>query len=151
MDWHHGFVASSDATTVDEYLAELPDDRREVVAAVRELVNARLPDGYEETVQYGMISWVVPIERSGPTYNGQPLAYVSLANQKQKVSLYLMGVYGASGSGHEADFRAAYEASAGRKPDMGKSCVRFKALDELPLDVIGDEVARVSVDDFIAL
>jgi hypothetical protein len=142
-------MASSDAGTVDEYLAQLPDERRATVAAVRDLVNEHLPPGYEETVQYGMISWVVPLERSGPTYNGQPLAYVSLANQKQKVSLYLMGVYGASGSGHEERFRAAYEAAAGRKPDMGKSCVRFKALADLPLDVIADEVARVPVDDFV--
>jgi hypothetical protein len=137
-------MVSSAASTVQEYLDELPEDRRATVAAVRELVLANLPDGYEEVVQYGMLSYVVPLERSGETYNGQPLAYVSLASQKQKVSLYLMGVY----SDRESTFREEFEAT-GKRLDMGKSCVRFKALDDLPLDLIAEEVARMPVDAFV--
>ncbi|WP_433270506.1 iron chaperone [Actinosynnema sp. CS-041913] len=138
-------MARSDAATVEEYLAELPADRRAVVAAVRDVILANLPPGYDEGMAWGMITYSVPLSRSGKTYNGQPLAYVSLASQKNHLSLYLMGVYGE----HEQEFRAAFEAT-GRKLDMGKSCVRFKRLDDLPLDVIGREVARRPVDEFVA-
>ncbi len=138
-------MVRSTAGTVEEYLAELPEDRRAAVSAVRDVVLANLPDGYVEGVRWGMITCSVPLEVSGRTYNGQPLGYVSLASQKNYVSLYLMGVYGE----REQEFRAEFEAT-GRKLDMGRSCVRFKRLDDLPLDVIGREVARLSVDEFVA-
>jgi hypothetical protein len=135
----------SDATTAEEYLAELPDDRRETVEAVRRLILEHLPAGYEETVQFGMLSYVVPLERYPDTYNGQALGYVALANQKQYVSLYLMGAYGDA----EERFRTAFEAT-GKKLDMGKSCVRFKRVDDLALDVVASEIGRVPVEDFLA-
>ena len=135
----------SDAKTVEEYLAGLPEDRRATVSAVRDVVLANLPDGYVEGMAWGMITYSVPLEVSGKTYNGQPLGYVSLASQKNYVSLYLMGVYGE----REQEFRAEFEAT-GRKLDMGKSCVRFKRPDDLPLDLLGREVARQSVDEFVA-
>ncbi len=135
----------SQADTPEAYLAELPEDRRAAVSAVRDVILANLPDGYVEAMQYGMLSYVVPLETYPETYNGQALAYISLANQKQKISLYLMGVYGDA----ESDFRERF-AAAGKKLDMGKSCVRFRRLDDLPLDVIAYEVSRVGVDDFIA-
>lgn len=135
----------SDATTVEAYLDALPDDRRAAVSALRDLIVANLPAGYEETMQYGMISYVVPSERYPETYNDQPLTYIGLASQKRHMALYLNGVYG----DREATFRERYEA-AGKKLDMGKSCVRFTALDKLPLDVIAEEVARVGPDDLIA-
>ncbi|MER5261639.1 DUF1801 domain-containing protein [Actinosynnema sp. NPDC002837] len=138
-------MVRSKAGTVEEYLAELPEDRRSTVSAVRDVILANLPAGYVEGVQWGMITYSVPLEVSGKTYNGQPLGYVSLASQKNHVSLYLMGVYGE----REQEFRAEFEAT-GRKLDMGKSCVRFKRLDDLPLDLIGREVARQGVDDFVA-
>lgn len=138
-------MARSKAETVEEYLAELPVDRRATVSAVRDVVLANLPDGYVEGMQWGMITYSVPLEVSGKTYNGQPLAYVSLASQKNYVSLYLMGVYGE----REKEFRAEFEAT-GRKLDMGKSCVRFKGPDDLPLDVIGREVARLTVAEYLA-
>jgi hypothetical protein len=138
-------VVQSKAATVEEYLAELPEDRRATVSAVRDVILANLPDGYVEGMRWGMITYSVPLEVSGKTYNGQPLGYVSLASQKNYVSLYLMGVYGE----REQEFRAEFEAT-GRKLDMGKSCVRFKRPDDLPLDLIGREVARQSVDDFVA-
>jgi hypothetical protein len=137
----------SDAVSVEQYLAELPIDRREAIAAVRDTVNRNLPDGFEEAMGYGMISWQVPLERSGKTYNGQPLTLASLASQKNHMAIYLMGVYG-----HEPDaewFKARW-AETGKKLDMGKSCVRFKRLDDVALDVIGEAIARTSPDDLIA-
>lgn len=137
----------SDATTVDEYLAELPADRREAIAAVRDVINEHLPDGFVEGIQFGMISWHVPLERFPDTYNGQPLTLVSLANQKRHMALYLMGIY--SSEDDAAWFRERWE-STGQRLDMGKSCVRFTRLDRVPLDVVGEAVARTSVDEMIA-
>lgn len=135
----------SDATTVEAYLDALPDDRRAAVSALRDLIVANVPAGYEETMQHGMISYVVPRGRYPETYNDQPLTYIGLASQKRHMALYLNGVYG----DRESTFRERYEA-AGTKLDMGRSCVRFTALDKLPLDVIAEEVARVAPDDLIA-
>ena len=141
-------MARSEATTVEEYLDELADDRRATLEAVRDVVRANLPDGYEETVQFGMISYVVPLERYPKTYNRQALQYAALASQKNYVSLYLMNVYGNEET--ERWFVDRYRAS-GKRLDMGKACVRFKSIDDLPLDLIGETIARTPVDDFIAL
>ncbi len=138
----------SSAATVEEYLASLPEDRRDAVEAVRAVVLEHLPDGYEENMQFGMISWVVPLSRYPDTYNKQPLALASLASQKRHLALYLNNVY--SEETAREWFTSAYAAS-GKRLDMGKSCVRFKRLDDLPLDVIGQAIARTSVDDFLAL
>jgi hypothetical protein len=139
--------AGRGATTVEGYLAKLPPDRREAIAKVREVVNENLPDGYEEGIQYGAISWYIPLSRFPVTYNGQPLAVASLASQKSHMALYLMSVYGHRQL--EAWFRGAFQ-KAGKKLDMGKSCVRFRSLDALPLDVIGETIRRVPVDTFIS-
>ena len=141
-------MARSAAQTVEDYLDELTDDRRETVEAVRDVVKANLPDGYEETVQFGMISYVVPLERYPKTYNRQALQYAALASQKNYVSLYLMNVYGNQET--ERWFLDSYKAS-GKRLDMGKSCVRFKSVEDLPLDLVGEAIARTSVDDYIAL
>jgi hypothetical protein len=137
----------SDAATVDEYLAELPEDRRAIVEAVRALVLANLPPGYDETMRWGMVSYEVPLARYPETYNGEPLSYAAIASQKRYLSLYLMGVY--SDTNTSEDFAERYRAT-GKRLDMGKSCVRFKQLDDLPLDLIGETIAGTSVDDFIA-
>jgi hypothetical protein len=137
----------SDAVTVESYLAGLADDRREAITAVREVVLRHLPEGFEETMQYGMISYVVPLERFPDTYNGSPLTVASLADQKRHMALYLMGVYDEEGA--EAWLRERW-ATTGKKLDMGKSCLRFRRLDDLALDVVGEAVARTSVDDLIA-
>jgi hypothetical protein len=137
----------SDATLVEEYLDDLPDDRREAISAVRDAVNEHLPEGYEEVVAYGMISWVIPLEDYPDTYNGQPLGVASLASQKNHMSLYLLGVY--ADEGLEDWFRAQY-AERGLKLDMGKSCVRFKRLDQVPLEVVGEVIRRVPPDAYIA-
>jgi hypothetical protein len=139
--------AAAAVTTIDEYLASLPEDRRVAISRVRETVNANLPAGYEEGLQYGMIGWYVPLSRYPDTYNGQPLAVANLGSQKNHMAIYLTSVYGDPTL--EKWFRDAY-AAAGKKLDMGKSCVRFTSLDALPLDVIGETIGKVSVEAFLA-
>ncbi len=136
----------SGADSVQAYLAELADDRREIVEAVRSVVLENLPAGFEEGMQYGMIGYYVPLERHPVTYNGQPLGVAALASQKRHLSLYLMGIHG--DDGESSWFRERW-AEAGKKLAMGKSCVRFRRLDDLALDVVGEAIARTSVDDFI--
>jgi hypothetical protein len=138
---------TADATTPDDYLDALPDDRRAALAAVRPVVLDHLPEGFEEVVQYGMISYVVPLDRYPDTYNGQPLAVASLANQKRHMALYLMGIYGEEGA---AAWLRERWATTGKKLDLGKSCLRFRRIDDLALDVVGEAIARTSVEDFIA-
>lgn len=132
---------------VDEYIDNLPEDRRIAIRAVREAVNAKLPPGYEEGIVYGLISWFVPFTRLAETYNGQPLCVASLGAQKSHMALYLQSVYGDPALNEW--FQKAWKAT-GKKLDMGKSCVRFKKLDELALDVISEAISRVSVDQYVA-
>ncbi len=141
-------MARSTAQEVKVYLSELPDDRRENVKAVRELILNHLPAGYEEIMQHGMISYVVPLERYPKTYNKLPLVYASLASQKNYMSLYLMGVYADPQT--EKWFTKSYKET-GKRLDMGKSCVRFKGIEDLPMELIGEAVARTTVDEFIGL
>jgi hypothetical protein len=142
----------SRAITADEYLAELPDDRRATVSAIRDVIDANLPDGYEAGMQYGMLSWYVPHSVYPPGYHTdrtQPLPYLALASQKQHLSLYVFGCYlGGDDSGDAQWFRDAWTA-AGKKLDMGKSCVRFKRLDDVPLEVVADAVRRLPVEVLI--
>lgn len=133
--------------TPDEYIASLPDGRREAVAAVRDVVRRNLPPGFEEGMFYGMIGWYVPLERFPDTYNGQPLGLAGLASQKNYMSLYLNSVYGDRET--ERWFKERYAAS-GKRLSMGKSCVRFTTLEDLPLDVIGETIARADVDRYLA-
>lgn len=139
-------MAQSKAETVDEYLEELPPDRREAIASLRKVILDNLPDGYEEVMQYGMIGYVIPLERYPVTYNRQPLGYVGLASQKSYMTLYLLAVYGDRET--EQWFTEQFEAS-GKKLDMGKSCVRFRKLEDLPIDLVGEAIARTPVADFI--
>ena len=138
----------SDAKTVAEYLSNLDDVRREAISAVRGVILGNLPDGYEEAMQFGMITYVVPLSVLANTYNGQPLMYVALASQKRHMSLYLTNVYGDESV--EQWFRERYLA-AGKKLDMGKSCVRFRKLDDLPLELVGEVVARTPIADFVEI
>ncbi|MGH2380409.1 MAG: DUF1801 domain-containing protein [Candidatus Limnocylindria bacterium] len=140
-------MVSSEARAPDEYVASLPADRRAAVEAVRRVVRENLPDGFEEGMQFGMIGWYVPLERFPDTYNGQPLGLAGLASQKNYVSLYLNSVYGDPET--EWWFKQRYEAS-GKALNMGKSCVRFKHADDLPLDVIGETIARTDLDAYLA-
>jgi len=140
-------MATSTAATVEAYLAELPAERREVVSKVREVVKRNLPKGYNETMTSGMIAYGIPLSRYPNTYNGQPLGYVALAAQKNYYALYLMGPY------MDADLGKQLEAAfkqAGKKMDMGKSCLRFKKLEDLPLDAVGRVVASMPPETLIA-
>ena len=141
-------MATSKAATVDDYIAELPAERARVVSAVRKVVLENLPKGYRESMEFGMISYGVPLERFPHTYNGRPLGYAAIAAQKNHYAVYLMAVYGIPE--RERALRDAF-AKAGKKLDMGKSCVRFKSLDDIPLEAIGEAVASVPADRFVAM
>src|SRR5215218_1778298 len=135
-------MVARQVASVADYLAALPAERRKAVAAVRKVIRANLPRGYQEGPLLGMIGYYVPLARFQDTYNGQPLMLAALASQASYMSLYLMCVY------DDAKLRASFGRgfrAAGKKLNMGKSCVRFKSLDDLPLDVIGKAIAAVSV------
>jgi hypothetical protein len=141
-------MVQSKGKTVEDYLAELSPERREVIAAVRDVIRRNLPARYEERMQYGMISWGIPLERFPNTYNGQPLAIASLASQKAYASLYLMNVCGDRAT--RDWFVREYRAS-GKRLDMGQSCVRFRRLKDLPLNLIAKAISRTPVADCIRL
>jgi hypothetical protein len=139
----------SKAATVAAYLAELPPERREAIAAIREVLLKNLPQGLEEGMQYGMIGYYVPHSVYPAGYHcdpKQPLPFACLASQKNYMSLYLMTLYG--GGEQQAWFIDAW-TRAGKKLDMGKCCVRFKRLEDVPLDVIGEAFRRVSIKSYI--
>lgn len=138
----------SEAPTVDEYLAELPPERREVVEAVRALVLEHLPEGYQESMNWGMISYEIPLERYPDTYNGQPLGIVALAAQKNHYALYLHGVYMSPELTRRLE--DGYQA-AGKKLDMGKACLRFKRLDQVEAETLGAVLEALPPDDYIAM
>ena len=140
-------MAVSYATTVAEYLEALPENRRAVVAAVRDVILENLPEGYQEAMRWGMISYEIPLAHYPDTYNGQPLGYVALAAQKHYYALYLMGAY--ADPAQAARLKAAFDR-AGKKMDMGKSCLRFRSLADLPLDAIAEVVARTPPEALIA-
>ncbi len=140
-------MAKSSATTVEQYLEELPPERREVIAGVRDVILRNLPEGYREAMHWGMICYQIPLERYPRTYNGEPLCPVALAAQKIHCALYLMAVY--ADPQQEAWLKEAFQ-KAGKRLDMGKSCLRFRSLDALPLDVIGQLVARTPPEAYIA-
>lgn len=140
-------MATAKPTTVKAYLDSLPDDRKAALKKVHGALKKAMPKGFEEGLEFGMISWSVPLSRKPDTYNGRPLMYVALASQKSHMAVYLSGVYGDPKV--LKAFTAAW-AKSGKKLDMGKSCVRFKKLDDLALEAVTDVVARVTVDDFVA-
>ena len=140
----------SNAKTVNEYLQSLPEDRRAAIRAVRDIIRAHLPEGYEECMSYGMIGYVVPHRLYPAGYHcdpKRPLPYVNLASQKNHMALYVMTIYGDPAT--EQWFRKAWQA-AGKKLNLGKCCLRFKKLEDVSLEVIGQLIARVPVKNYIA-
>ncbi|MFF2050005.1 DUF1801 domain-containing protein [Leifsonia sp. NPDC058194] len=133
---------------VVDYLEALPSKRREVYQPVFDTVAEAMPDGYRLGVQWRMPGWVVPLETFPDTYNGQPLAYVSLGAQKNYTSLYLMAL--SSDSAEERGFRREW-ASSGRRLDMGKSCVRFRSLADVDLPLVAKTVAAFPVARFVSI
>jgi hypothetical protein len=139
-------MAPKKPATVAEYLEGLPEERRKTVSAVRKVILKNLPKGYRESLGYGALTYAIPLETFPDTYNKQPLAIACLAAQKHYNSLYLMGAYG------DPKQRKALEdgfRKAGKKLDMGKSCVRFKTVDDLPMDVIAKAIAAIPADKYI--
>jgi len=139
-----------EASSVKEYIDALPEDRQKVIKKIRSIIKKNLPKGFKETLSYNMIGWVVPLSKSPEGYHCNPklpLPFINLASQKNFVALYHSGVY--------ADpklykwFVAEYPKHADRKLDMGKSCVRFKKMDDIPYDLIGELVSKITVDDWI--
>ena len=141
-------MVSSNASTPEEYLAELPEDRRPLVETVRRTILDHLPAGFEEQMSFGMLAYVVPLERFPDTYNGEPIGVVALANQKRHVSVYLMGIY--ADDNEREWFTSAWRAT-GTRLDMGKSCVRFARPEDVALDVLAAAVARVTPERLIEL
>jgi Domain of unknown function (DU1801) len=141
-------MVSSKEKTPSAYLASLPAEQRAVIAAVRAVILANLPEGYVESMNWGMLSYEVPLSRYPNTYNKQPLSYAGLASQKNNYSVYLLNVY----------FQPAlltrieeWYTAHGKRCDMGKCCLRFKRIADIPLDLIGELVASTTVDEMIAL
>ena len=131
---------------VEEYLNELPDDRKESLSTVREVIIQNLPTGYDEVINWGMITYEVPLVKFPETYNGKPLMYAAIASQKNHMSVYLMGCY------ISPDIRKAFENAykkSGKRFDAGKSCIRFKYVEDLSLKLIGKTIGSMSVDKFI--
>jgi hypothetical protein len=145
----------SKAATVEQYLAELPEDRRAAVKAVRDVILKNLDKDYQEGMSYGMIGYSVPHRIYPAGYHcdpKQPLPFAGLASQKGHMSLYLMSVYcgceGGEPTAHAKWFRNAW-MKTGKRMDMGKACIRFKRIEDLPLELIGEAVRRVPVKTYI--
>ena len=141
-------------TTVAAYLASLTPEKRIVIEEARAFVQRHIPKGYAEFMNWGVINWGIPLEEFSDTYNGQPLCYVGLAAQKSYNSLYLMGVYNSSNGKYTTPFseKLLVDAfkKAGKRLDMGKCCLHFKALDDLELTSVAKVIAMSTPKEYIA-
>jgi len=138
------------ADSVTDYISKIPEERQEVFKKIFDTVNENLPQGFKENVSYGMVGWAVPLETYPAGYHcapGSPLPFIGLASQKNFIAFYHMGMY--------ADpellnwFVAEYPKYSKRKLDMGKSCVRFKKMDDIPLELIAEVSKKMTVEDWI--
>lgn len=136
----------STAKDVRSYLDELPEERRTAIETVRQVILDNLPEGYEEAINWGMITYQVPLREYPDTYNRQPLMYAALASQKNHMAVYLTSIY--MQETERQAFEAAYRQT-GKRFDAGKSCVRFRKLDDLPLELIGESIASCPMPDFV--
>ncbi|MCA9381653.1 DUF1801 domain-containing protein [Candidatus Dojkabacteria bacterium] len=138
----------SNASTPEGYIDSLPEDRRNAIKEVRKVILKNLPKGYEEAMNWGMITYQIPLATYPITYNKQPLMYAALGSQKNYMAVYLMGLY--ANSKEEKWFEEEY-IKTGKKLNKGKSCVKFTKLENLPLDLIGKAVAKTSVEEYIKI
>ena len=141
----------SKATTPEQYLSELPEDRKEAMLRLRNAIKENLPQGFEEVISYGMLGYVVPHSIYPAGYHCTPklpLPFINLASQKNFIALYHMGIY--ANKNLESWFVSEYPKHVKTKLDMGKSCIRFKKMDDIPFDFIGELAAKVSVEDWIS-
>ena len=141
-------MVSSKATTVKQYLAELPEDIRADMTKLVSLVRKHLPKGYTEEMAWGMIGYSVPMSVSGPTYNNQPIGPVAIAAQKHHISLYLLSIY--ASEKYTKEFQRRWLAS-GKKLNMGKSCIRFKTLEQADLPTIAWAVGLLEPKEFVEM
>ncbi len=135
------------STTVAGFLASLPPERRKEISRVRGVIRKHLPVGYKEVMCLGMITYEVPLKVYSDTYNGHPLWYAALGAQKNYLTLYLMNAYGSEAP--QKKLRDGFKA-AGKKLDMGKACIRFKAAEDLALETVGEVVGSTSLEQFVA-
>ena len=138
------------ATTVTEYLSALPDDRRKALQAIRKTIKANLDPRIKEGIQYGMIGYFIPHSVYPDGYHcapHEPVPFASIASQKNHMAVYLFCIY--TSPDHEKSFVKDWKAT-GKKLDMGKSCVRFKKLEDVPLEVLGDAIQKINADEFLA-
>lgn len=141
----------SKATTPEQYLSELPEDRKEAILKLRNAIKENLPQGFEEVISYGMLGYVVPHSIYPSGYHCDPklpLPFINLASQKNFIALYHMGIY--ANKNLESWFVSEYPKHVKSKLDMGKSCIRFKKMDDIPFDFIGELAAKVSLEDWIS-
>ena len=141
----------SKATTPEQYLSALPEDRKEAMLKIRNAIKENLPQGFEEVISYGMLGYVVPHSIYPSGYHCDPklpLPFINLASQKNFIALYHMGIY--ANKNLETWFVSEYPKHVKTKIDMGKSCIRFKKMDDIPFDFIGELAAKVSVEDWIS-
>ena len=133
--------------TVDQYLRSLSVEQQDVLATIRDLILRNLPKGYQESMTWGVPTYEVPLERYPNTYNGKPLGYAALAAKKNYYTIHLVSVY--ANPRLREWLESAFERR-GKKLDMGKGCLRFKRLDDLPLDVIAEVISKTTADEYIA-
>jgi uncharacterized protein YdhG (YjbR/CyaY superfamily) len=142
----------SESLTVEDYIQNLPEDRRTVIDKLRKIIKKNLPEGFSEEINYGMIGYVVPLSVYPRGYldkKDQPLPFINIASQKNYIALYHMGIY--------ADpellkwFKVEYAATCSSKLDMGKSCIRFKKLEDIPFKLIGQLASKISVKRWIEM
>lgn len=140
----------STALTPQEYLSNLPDDRKEVMQKLRNSIKNNIPNGFEEVMSYGMLGFVVPHNIYPNGYHCDPilpLPFMNLASQKNFIALYHMGIY--ANEKLLNWFVAEYPKHCKSKLDMGKSCIRFKKIDDIPFELIGELASKVSVTEWI--
>ncbi len=142
---------ASDVKTPEEYINQLPEDRKEAISKLRKVILNNLPKGYEEQMSYGMLGYVVPHSKYPGGYHCDPklpLPFMNIASQKNSINLYHMGMYAKK---ELLDwFVGEFPKHSNRKLDMGKSCIRFKKIDEIPYNLIGELASKMTVDDWIA-
>lgn len=141
-----------DVKTVEEYLKNIPQDRVQIIQKLRETIKEHLPTGFSEEIQYGMIGYVVPLDRYPKGYHCKkdtPLPFVSIASQKNTINIYHMGIY--VNETLLNWFTKKFSEVSNRKLDMGKSCIRFKNFDEIPYDLIGELMTKMTIEEVIKI
>ena len=140
------------STSIEDYVSKLPEERQEVFKKLFDTINNNLPEGFEENISYGMIGWAVPLEKYPAGYHctpGSPLPFISVASQKNFIAVYHMGIYAKPELLNW--FTEEFPKHSKRKLDMGKSCIRFKKMDEIPFELIAELSKKMTVDEWISL